>query len=72
LVVVDSIAFHFRQEFDQPAKRTRLLNGMAQDFQALAARFNLAVRIDFDSLECLSDIIEGCSRQPNDNKGREH
>ena len=43
LVVVDSIAFHFRHDFDDMALRTRLLNGMAQTFIQLAVTHKLAV-----------------------------
>ena len=43
LVVVDSIAFHFRQEFDDMARRTRVLNGLAQQLLELAERRGLAV-----------------------------
>lgn len=43
LVVVDSVAFHFRQEFKDMALRTRLLNGMAQLFLRLATQQELAV-----------------------------
>ena len=43
LVVVDSIAFHFRQNFDDMSLRTRLLNGMAQHLLRLATTHKLAV-----------------------------
>lgn len=43
LVVVDSIAFHFRQEFASMALRSRLLHGIAQTLIRLAVAHNLAV-----------------------------
>jgi RAD51-like protein 2 len=43
LVVIDSVAFHFRQDFRDMALRTRLLNGMAQQLLRLAAENELAV-----------------------------
>lgn len=43
LVVMDSIAFHFRHDFDDYALRTRLLNGMASELLALASQRKLAV-----------------------------
>lgn len=43
LVVVDSVAFHFRHDFDDYALRTRLLNGLAQNFIKMATLNKLAV-----------------------------
>ncbi|XP_013384917.1 DNA repair protein RAD51 homolog 3 [Lingula anatina] len=43
LIIVDSIAFHFRHDFDDLALRTRLLNGMSQSFIRLANEHTLAV-----------------------------
>eukprot|EP00047_Mylnosiga_fluctuans_P019109 m.78774 g.78774 ORF g.78774 m.78774 type:complete len:353 (+) comp7981_c0_seq4:114-1172(+) len=43
LVVIDSVAFHFRQDFANMALRTRLLHGMAQTLTQLARQHNLAV-----------------------------
>lgn len=40
---MDSIAFHFRQDFDDMALRTRLLSGMALKLMELANNFSLAV-----------------------------
>ncbi|CAA2996461.1 DNA repair protein RAD51 homolog 3 isoform X1 [Olea europaea var. sylvestris] len=42
-VVIDSITFHFRQDFEDMALRTRLLGGMALKLMKLAKTFNLAV-----------------------------
>ncbi|XP_071790472.1 DNA repair protein RAD51 homolog 3-like [Asterias amurensis] len=43
LVVVDSIAFHFRHDFDDFSLRTRLLNGLAQSLIRVASNHQLAV-----------------------------
>lgn len=44
VVIIDSITFHFRQDFEDMALRTRLLSGMALKLMKLAQKFNLAVR----------------------------
>ncbi|CAK9154502.1 unnamed protein product [Ilex paraguariensis] len=43
VVIVDSITFHFRQDFEDMALRTRLLSGMALKLMKLAKKFTLAV-----------------------------
>nr|XP_054747984.1 DNA repair protein RAD51 homolog 3-like [Lytechinus pictus] len=43
LITVDSIAFHFRHDFDDMSLRTRLLNGLAQNLIRIATQYNLAV-----------------------------
>ncbi|KAJ3183980.1 DNA repair protein rad51c [Gaertneriomyces sp. JEL0708] len=43
LIVIDSIAFHFRQSFTDMGLRTRLLNGMAQTLRRVADQYNIAV-----------------------------
>lgn len=43
LIVVDSIAFHFRQDFQDMAQRTRVLAEMAQKLMHLAEEKDLAV-----------------------------
>ena len=43
LIVVDSIAFQFRHDFDDLPLRTRLLNGLAQSFIKMACENQLAV-----------------------------
>ncbi|XP_078446135.1 RAS associated with diabetes protein 51C [Wolffia australiana] len=43
LIVIDSITFHFRQDFDDFAHRTRLLSGISLKLMKLAKRFGLAV-----------------------------
>ncbi|KAJ4727143.1 DNA repair RAD51-like protein [Melia azedarach] len=43
IVVVDSITFHFRQDFDDLALRTRVLSGIALKLMNLAKKFSLAV-----------------------------
>lgn len=45
VVIIDSVTFHFRQDFDDLALRTRLLSGMALKLMKLAKKFSLAVRI---------------------------
>ncbi|XP_010264169.1 PREDICTED: DNA repair protein RAD51 homolog 3 isoform X2 [Nelumbo nucifera] len=42
-VIVDSVTFHFRQDFDDLALRTRLLSGIALKLMKLAKKFSLAV-----------------------------
>lgn len=42
LVVLDSLAFHLRQDTQDMAARTRLLAQLAQDLMRLAERFDLA------------------------------
>ncbi|XP_072515744.1 DNA repair protein RAD51 homolog 3 [Salminus brasiliensis] len=43
LVVIDSIAFPFRHDFDDLSQRTRLLNGLAQQLIQLATEHSAAV-----------------------------
>ncbi|XP_039027343.1 DNA repair protein RAD51 homolog 3 isoform X2 [Hibiscus syriacus] len=43
VVVVDSVTFHFRQDFDDMALRTRVLSGLALKLMNLAKKFSLAV-----------------------------
>lgn len=43
VVIIDSVTFHFRQDFDDLALRTRLLSGMALKLMKLAKQFSLAV-----------------------------
>lgn len=43
LIIVDSIAFPFRHDFDDLALRTRILNGLAQSFIKIAHDHDLAV-----------------------------
>ncbi|CAN0889839.1 DNA repair protein RAD51 homolog 3 [Linum grandiflorum] len=45
IVIIDSVTFHFRQDFDDFAQRTRVLSGMALKLMKLAKKFNLAVVI---------------------------
>ena len=45
--MVDSIAFHFRHDFEDLALRTRLLNGLAQSFIKMAYEKQLAVSTEF-------------------------
>ncbi|KAM6929223.1 DNA repair protein RAD51 homolog 3 [Lycodopsis pacificus] len=43
LLVIDSVAFPFRQHFEDLSQRTRLLNGLAQQLIAMATSHNMAV-----------------------------
>lgn len=43
LIVLDSVAFHFRHDFENMAKRARLLNAHAQKLNMLASNHQLAV-----------------------------
>ncbi|CAI0393737.1 unnamed protein product [Linum tenue] len=43
IVVIDSVAFQFRQDFDDLAQRTRVLSAMALKLMKLAKKFSLAV-----------------------------
>ncbi|GLT39547.1 hypothetical protein SLA2020_137310 [Shorea laevis] len=43
VVVVDSVTFHFRQDFEDMALRTRVLSEMALKLMKLAKKFSLAV-----------------------------
>ena len=45
LMVLDSIAFHFRHDFDDLAHRTRLLSGLSQSFIKMACEQQIAVGI---------------------------
>jgi RAD51-like protein 2 len=46
LLIIDSVAFHFRRGFQDMGLRSRLLTGMAQELLYLANQFQLAVRRD--------------------------
>ena len=43
IVILDSIAFHFRHDFEDMALRTRLLHGLVQSFMKMACEHRLAV-----------------------------
>jgi len=43
LVVIDSVAFHFRHDFDDMGLRSRILGGLAQSLMTLAMKHKLAV-----------------------------
>lgn len=51
LVVVDSIASHFRYSFDDFSRRAKLLNGLMQKLTALAIDNDIAVRMLFLSFQ---------------------
>ncbi|KAH7692516.1 ATP diphosphatase protein [Dioscorea alata] len=42
IVIIDSVTFHFRQDFDDLALRTRVLGGMSQKLMNLAKKFSLS------------------------------
>lgn len=42
-MVLDSVSFHFRQDFKDMGARARVLTSMAQDLMALAERRGVAV-----------------------------
>ena len=43
LLVLDSVTFHFRRDFDDMSLRTRMLNTMAQNLMSIAEQYNLVV-----------------------------
>ncbi|XP_008778665.2 DNA repair protein RAD51 homolog 3 isoform X2 [Phoenix dactylifera] len=43
IIIIDSVTFHFRQDFDDLARRTRVLSGMSLELMKLAKTYNLAV-----------------------------
>jgi RAD51-like protein 2 len=43
LIVIDSIAFHFRYNFKDMALRSRLLTSMAQKLRNIASKYKIAV-----------------------------
>ncbi|KAK1262206.1 hypothetical protein QJS04_geneDACA020546 [Acorus gramineus] len=43
IVIIDSITFHFRQDFDDMALRTRVLSGLALQLMKLAKKYSLAI-----------------------------
>jgi Rad51 len=52
LIIIDSIAFHFRHDFDDYMLRSRILNNIAQSLNKLAAVHKLAVRFLSACLLC--------------------
>lgn len=50
LIVMDSVAFHFRRDFNDMALRARLLTGLAQDLINLAEKYDLAVSFSYHTL----------------------
>nr|CAB3473355.1 unnamed protein product [Digitaria exilis] len=43
IVIIDSVTFHFRQDFDDMALRTRVLSGLSLKLMKIAKAYNLAV-----------------------------
>lgn len=50
IVIIDSITFHFRQDFEDFALRNRLLGGMALKLMNLGKKYTLAVSYNFQFL----------------------
>jgi RAD51-like protein 2 len=44
-VIIDSVTFHFRQDFDDLALRTRVLSGLSLKLMKLSKTYNLAVSL---------------------------
>ncbi|CAM0881455.1 unnamed protein product [Alopecurus aequalis] len=43
IVIIDSVTFHFRQDFDDLALRTRVLSGLSLKLMKISKAYNLAV-----------------------------
>jgi len=54
IVIIDSVTFHFRQDFDDMALRTRVLSGLSLKLMKIAKTYNLAVI-------CLSCLCRACT-----------
>ena len=68
LVVIDSVAFHFRHDYEEFAQRARLLTSYAQSLAILARKYDVAVvlmnQVKRFSLKCaLLSLINACWRQ---------
>jgi len=59
VIVMDSVAFHFRQDFDDFGARTRILNQMSQQLMSLSNSYQLAVVL---MNQMTTRIAEGQSR----------
>ncbi|CAG8500510.1 11621_t:CDS:10 [Diversispora eburnea] len=57
LIVIDSIAFPFRQDFSDMSLRTRLLNMIAQDLKNMAETFEIAVRNGSDKATLVPALV---------------
>ncbi|EMS67851.1 hypothetical protein TRIUR3_34347 [Triticum urartu] len=44
IVIIDSVTFHFRQDFDDLALRTRVLSGLSLKLMKISKSYNLAER----------------------------
>lgn len=55
-MVIDSVTFHFRHDFTDMGRRTRLLGDMGQRLMQLAAVRDVAVRI----LICVLSFVPDC------------
>lgn len=66
--MIDSIAFHFRQDFQDMAQRTRVLAEMAQKLMHLAEEKDLAVGDSIPSAEThvrMHVQCGGCMQSPH-------
>ena len=43
-MIIDSIAFHFRHEFDDMTVRTKCLQALAGELREMTSQFSIAVR----------------------------
>lgn len=65
ILIIDSVSFLFRQDFDDLALRTRILSEMSLKLMKLAKSFNLAVSFNKEetfrfSSQNLSDSLMKC------------
>lgn len=58
LVILDSVAFHFRQDLQDTAARARHLSSLAQQLNSLAHSHSLAVR----GGRSVAVVVSGCCR----------
>jgi len=61
VVVIDSIAFHFRQTFSSMSLRTQILNNIAQILMKIADKYNIAVVIMNQMTMKFQKINDGAS-----------
>jgi RAD51-like protein 2 len=66
VVVIDSVAFHFRHDYEELAQRTRLLAAYSQALTAIAQRFAVAVVLmnqvttKFEGNGAVEGQVDGC------------
>ncbi|XP_040376091.1 DNA repair protein RAD51 homolog 3 isoform X3 [Oryza brachyantha] len=64
IVIIDSVTFHFRQDFDDMALRTRVLSGLSLKLMKLAKAHNLAQNMGY--YQCTSTIRRNTCRLGED------